>query len=265
MNRNIDMIFEQAMCDSWWIQDNGNITNRPEITYLQSIYDLRLYNAVIRVSPQYKDIHKLVYEVMEAHRGRGSEWRIGAPSYTPKLECAVLSAGYDVDGIADAWSIDVSCSRPTISDDISIQRVQNLQQMRDMDHVMHVAFSKSKRKDDALLEKELLLCMDKKARCQCFVAYDKHTQEPISAGGVNMFPQFSFAFMWGGCTVPHARGRGVYSALVTQRMRYAQQYGVERLGLYAMRDTSGPIVEAQGFDKHGPVYFWGRDHTPSVS
>ena len=82
---------------------------------------------------------------------------------------------------------------------------------------------------------------------------------------MQVFSQLSFAFMWGGCTVPHARGRGVYSALVTKRMEYARKYGVERLGLYAMRDTSGPIVAAQRFDKHGSVHFWGRDHTPVVS
>ena len=123
MRTNIDVIFERAMCDSWWIQGNGNVITRPEITYLQSKHDRRLYNAVIRVSPQYKDVHKLVHEVMDAHKGRGSEWRIGAPSYTSKLEELVLNAGYEEDGIADAWSIDVSASRPAITDDIYIQRV----------------------------------------------------------------------------------------------------------------------------------------------
>ena len=137
--------------------------------------------------------------------------------------------------------------------------------MRDMDHVSCISFSKIKKKDDALLEKELLLCLGEQARCQRFIAYDKQTHEPLSAGGVSMFTHLSFAFMWGGCTVPHARGRGIYSALVTQRMLYARQRGVERLGLYAMRDTSGPIVHKQGFSKHGLVYFWGRDTTPMIS
>ena len=264
MNRDIDVIFEQAVCDSWWVQDNGVVTKRPEIEYLKSARDLRLYNAVIRVSPQYKDTHTLVHEVMEAHQGRGSEWRIGAPSYTKKLESSVLKAGYEKDGVADAWSVDVSCSRSAIPNDIYIQRVETLQQMRDMNRVICASFSKSKPKDDLLLKKELLLCVGERARCNRFVAYDKRTHEPISAGGVNMYAQFSFAFMWGGCTVPHARGKGVYSALVTKRMQCAQRYGIERLGLYAMRDTSGPIVEAQGFDKHGPVYFWGRDKTPVI-
>ena len=49
---------------------------------------------------------------------------------------------------------------------------------------------------------------------------------------------------------------------IVVQMLYAQQRGVERLGLYAMRDTSGPIVHKQGSSKHGPVYFWGRDTTP---
>ena len=240
------------------------VIKRPEIEYLKSVHDLRLYNAVIRVSPQYKDVQSLVREVMEAHQGRGSEWRIGAPSYTPKLEASVLKAGYEQDGMADAWSVDVFDSRRAIPKDIYIQRVDNLQQMQDMDRIMCSSFGKLKPKDDVLLEKELLLCVGENARCHRFVAYDTHTHEPLSAGGVNIFAQLSFAFMWGGCTVPHARGRGVYSAIVTKRMLCAQRYGIERLGLYAMRNTSGPIVEAQGFEKHGPVYFWGRDTPPMV-
>ena len=264
LSRDMDTVFEQAMCDSWWIQDNGVVVQRPEITYLKSIHNLRLYNAVLRISPQYKDVEKLVYEVMEAHQGRGSEWRIGSPSYTPRLEKSVQNAGYKEDGVADAWSIDVSCSRRAASNDVYIRKVMNLQQMRDMDRVMQLSFSKPNPKENALLKQELLLCLGEKPRCFLFVAYDKCTDEPISAGGVNMFADLSFAFMWGGCTVPHARGKGAYSALVTKRMQIARAYGIERIGLYAMRDTSGPIVEAQGFDKHGPVYFWGRDNTPIV-
>ena len=40
---------------------------------------------------------------------------------------------------------------------------------------------------------------------------------------------------------------GFILLLVTERMRHAKARGITHLGLYAMRDTSGPIVQAQGF------------------
>ena len=103
------------------------------------------------------------------------------------------------------------------------------------------------------------MCTGAYARCLRFVAYDKKDRQPLSTGGVNLFPKLGLAFMWAGCTIPEARGRGIYSALVTERMRYARSHGIQHLGLYAMRDTSGPIVQAQGFEKHGPVYFFEKD------
>ena len=82
----------------------------------------------------------------------------------------------------------------------------------------------------------------------------KKDHTPLSTGGVNLFPKLGLAFMWAGCTVPEARGRGIYSALVTERMRHAKARGIAHLGLYAMRDTSGPIVQAQGFEKTWSIF-----------
>ena len=188
MHSDIDFIFEQATCDTWWLQGNGNAVRRPEIEYLKSPYNRRLYNAVIRVDPSYRNVENLVSEVMEAHQGKGSEWRIGSPSYTPKLERSVFRAGYKEEG--RAWSIDVSESRPKIPFGIDIQRVENIQQMRDMDQVKCASFSKTSPKEKALLEKELQLYTGNDPRCMCFVAYDSKTKQPISTGGVNIYAQF---------------------------------------------------------------------------
>ena len=257
-----DMLFEQAMCDHWWVQDNAQVVKKPDYEYLKSRKDHRLYNAVIRVSPKTIQYQQLIDEVMLAHKGKGSEWRIGAPSYTTELEKAVLSAGYKVDGAADAWTIQVDADRPSVPSSIVVKRVATLQDMRDMYDIMNQSFDKSNPTEDSELTKQLQMCTGTNARCLRFVAYDKKTNQPLSTGGLNIYPELAVGFMWGGCTVPQARGRGVYSAVVTHRMLHAQKRGIARIGLYAIRDTSGPIVKSQGFDKHGPIYFWGRDHTP---
>ena len=86
MTTSIDIRFEQAMCDHWWVQDNARIVRRPEIEYLISHKNTGLYNAVVRIDPEYKDIHGLIEEVLQAHEGKESAWRLGAPSYTTRLE-----------------------------------------------------------------------------------------------------------------------------------------------------------------------------------
>lgn len=255
------------MCDHWWVLDNAEIVRRPEIEYLIGRKNTGLYNAVVRVAPEYQDLNALVQEVLEAHQDKESAWRIGAPSYTSTLEQLLLKEDYSLNGTADAWIIDVQSSRPSLPSGITIQRVESIQQLRDMDLVMSRSFpsmpsmsteddSPFKTKEE--YETELKMCTGPKARCLRFVAYDKSSMQPLSTGGVNLFPNLGLAFMWAGCTVPEARGRGIYSALVTERMRHARGRSIQHLGLYAMRDTSGPIVEAQGFEKHGPIYFFER-------
>ena len=225
---------------------------------------------MVRVDPAYKDIPGLIKEVLEAHEGKESAWRIGAPSYTTTLESLLLKEDYKLMGTADAWIIDVNSRRPELPSDILIQRVESIQQLRDMDLVISRSFpsmpsnnpqEESPYKTDAEYQQELQMCTGPNARCLRFVVYDQKNHTPLSTGGVNLFPKFGLAFMWAGCTVPEARGRGIYSALVTERMRHAKTHGIENLGLYAMRDTSGPIVQAQGFEKHGPVYFFEKNRT----
>ncbi len=59
------------------------------------------------------------------------------------------------------------------------------------------------------------------------------------------------ARMWGGGVLPGARGRGVYRALLHERLRYALEHG-GRLALVKGRvETSGPILRRAGFEKVG--------------
>ena len=39
-------------------------------------------------------------------------------------------------------------------------------------------------------------------------------------------------------------------------MKAAQALGLTRIGIYALRETSGPIIAKQGFDQHGAVEQW---------
>jgi hypothetical protein len=61
--------------------------------------------------------------------------------------------------------------------------------------------------------------------------------------------------------VPEARGRGAYSAVLAARAKRAAQLGLRYIGLYAIGDTSAPIVARQGFARHGAMTYWQREPT----
>jgi GNAT superfamily N-acetyltransferase len=70
--------------------------------------------------------------------------------------------------------------------------------------------------------------------------------EPVSAARMELVPGTSFAGLWGGGTVRHWRGRGVYRALVAHRARVAADRGYR----YLQVDASGqsrPVLERLGF------------------
>jgi ribosomal protein S18 acetylase RimI-like enzyme len=77
-----------------------------------------------------------------------------------------------------------------------------------------------------------------------FVAY--LDDRPVSAGRLELPPGRSFAGLWGGGTIPDARHRGLYRALVDARARRARSAGYRYLTVDA-RETSRPILERVGF------------------
>jgi len=58
--------------------------------------------------------------------------------------------------------------------------------------------------------------------------------------------------------VPELQGRGAYGAVLAARVAEARRLGAERVGLFALRSTSGPIVAARGFEKAGAMTYWER-------
>ena len=66
------------------------------------------------------------------------------------------------------------------------------------------------------------------------------------------------AYLMGGSTLPHARGRGVYRALVHARWRDAQARGVSTLFVQAV-EGSRPILERLGFRPLGSIRLFVDD------
>ena len=59
------------------------------------------------------------------------------------------------------------------------------------------------------------------------------------------------ARLWGGAVVPAARGRGIYRAVLAERLSYAVTHGASMALVKGKIDTSGPILRRAGFTAFG--------------
>ena len=75
--------------------------------------------------------------------------------------------------------------------------------------------------------------------------------EPVAAGGLILMEE-GFGALSGGGTLPAARGRGCYRALVRARWDVARAAGCEAL-LVQASPMSGPILESVGFRAVAPL------------
>jgi GNAT superfamily N-acetyltransferase len=69
--------------------------------------------------------------------------------------------------------------------------------------------------------------------------------EPAGAAGMSVLPPS--AFLMGAVVLPEHRGRGLYRALVTSRLRTAAQRGCTLATSHALATTSHPILARLGF------------------
>lgn len=72
---------------------------------------------------------------------------------------------------------------------------------------------------------------------------------PVGSGGVSLVD--GVARLWGGGVVSGARRRGVYAALLAERLGYGQRSGASLALVKGRIETSGPILRRAGFTAYG--------------
>ena len=252
-----DHLLAQTANDTWWMPERVVRVTRPEIRYTYDPEGVSEYCDLQWIDPNLSEYDALIQEVVEAHKPSGNcSFLLSSITASPTLIAVLRSKGFVCIESADAWTIDVNTPRPPIPDDIEVRRVQSLDGIRDMELVMDQCFPLFERSSEETLQQNLQATLGDDARCLRFVTYDRQSQSPLAAAALNLYPEQKLGFMWGGATIPEARQRGVYSALITARMKIVQTLAYSRLGLYALRGSSGPIIKRQNFNKHGPISFW---------
>lgn len=253
-----DEVLARTQWDLFWLPPDVAVEDRPELLLLQCARDVPVLNAVLRARGTAASLPGLVAEVGRRLEGRQARWTVGPLEPVAALEPALAAAGWSPGHRHHGFSLEVGDTRLRVHPGVEARPVQDMAGLLDWIHVAEGAFGEARGHDPVELAQFLTACTGPHARVRRVVAYDLATGAPLSAGGLTLFPDLSFGFLWAGGTVPEGRGRGAYGAVLALRILLAGQAGIRRVGLYAREGTSAPIVSALGFSRHGPMTFWER-------
>jgi hypothetical protein len=258
MSLDPDNILEMTQWDYFWVPDDVTVVDRPELLFYSCARDVPVLNTVTRTRGDAERLPALVDEVTQAHGGVRSRWLVrNLPGAAP-LERTLAGAHYVPSVHTVAAAIDVSEHAGRTAGDILVRRVHDMPSLRDCVAVADRAFPGTRSFTEEELERDLGICAAAESRVQRYVAYDSGSGQPLSSGGLTLFPKLKFGLLWGGGTIPEARGRGAYTGVLKARVDAAREHGLTHVGLYAVTTTSAPIILRQGFKTYGTMTYWER-------
>lgn len=256
---NVDEMLEAATSDFFWVPDDVQVVDREAITYSYSPRSEGNFNRVTRVRPQLADPGALVEEVYDRHLGSESLWCVNPMSDEPTMREALRQFGYKTGHTHHAYAVDPATYDRDLPQGVEVREVSTLEDLRTLYDIWVDVFDRQPDLTDQELANELDDCTGAHRRIARFVAF--RNGEAAGSGGLTFFDDLSFGLIWAGSVREEHRGRGVYTTLLQARADAAADRGIERIGLYARDETSAPIVDAHGFERHGFMTYYEQDLT----
>ncbi|MBN7793501.1 hypothetical protein [Microbacterium esteraromaticum] len=174
-------------------------------------------------------------------------WTNAADS--PDLEAELVARGAEhVDTVAvlarpvDGISIEVP-------EGISAEVIRTLDHVREMDAVDVAVWQEQQPLSPEQLTQELTEIESANASGEGIRVLARIDGVAVSTGGCTIVGEF--ARLWGGGTVPEARGRGAYLAVLAERLRRASALGATTALVKGRVSTSAPILTRAGFVHYG--------------
>lgn len=243
-------LLERSQWDLFWVPPDAAVVDRPDLLLVSCPRPVAYLNAVLRTRTD--DPAALAAEV-EA-RNPGARWMVPDTFDRRPLEAALGARGWRPGKRHEVRVLPVAAW--TRAPAVEVRRVEDRATLVDALSAAARGFGAPPggwTEDSLALD--LRACTEG-ARVRRFVAYVDGA--PAASGGLTAFPALGFGLLWAGATVPEARGRGAYAAVLAARVQEARRMGLTSVGLYAVEDTSAPIVARLGFRMEGEMWFWER-------
>lgn len=204
------------------------------------------HNVVQRLRLDPSEIERTVGEVraiFEAHGKRGITWEIGPSSRPHDLVDRLLALGMIWDDEPEVAGMVLTSPLPARASDVTVRRVSSLDDFITHARIYHACFGRgSPPPSDDELARERARREGREDQLVRYLALSGDT--PIAAADA-VLCDHAIA-LCGGATLPEARGRGAYHALVEARFRDAAARGTPVLVVQAGH-MSRPILERMGF------------------
>ena len=243
---------ERAHWDVWWIPADARLVDRPEIAWLSCDRPVQYLTSVYRTRAAAGDAPRLIDEVLRSAPHGSFRWMIADTWDSAPFRAALEELGFAEDHVGTAAVLDTS--EWVASPRLPAEVVSDRQGLRDAIAVQEGGFGRDHHLTETELDAYLAGCTGPDARVRRILVRDPDGR-PLSTGGLNLFPTLSFGLLWGGATLPEARGRGAYTAALDGRIRLARSLGLRWVGMYAMDHTSAPIVLGKGFSAAGRMIY----------
>lgn len=245
-----------AASAAWvWIPDNATVVDDAGYCLVRfpDYFDHQLDVVAFRPHGPLGDAVDAVLERARAFGLPKVRWQVRL--YDPPGLVAELEArGGALESMLDVLASDLSGgtaslpSLPPPSVEVTVRWATDVQTQRDGSAVGVAAFGGALPPEDRLeQEADRDAATVPAGRGGMVVAYADG--EPAGSGGVMMAD--GVARLWGGAVVPAARGRGIYRAVLAERLSYAVTHGASMALVKGKIDTSGPILRRAGFTAFG--------------
>lgn len=252
---------QKAMSSFWWCPDNCKVIDREEIGYL--VDPTGMFNQVARIDDTHPNLEALVKEFSEAYQGVTNSV-ITFPEQNPRLFELLEAEGYKPTHLHDIRYQLVDERQFQDNPNLKTLIVKNRKDLLRLLKTSSLAFGKPHiEQPEENLQHMLQEYNSHKPRAVRVIAFEEgqeNDEMALGSGGMSLFDELGVATFFGGGTIPSARNKGVYTAVIDARIKYAKERGIPIVGIYARKNTSAPIVEKQGFLKCGEMQYWERKY-----
>lgn len=207
------------------------------------------WNTVQRQRFPLEQVDEVLVEVREALRARGrtqTQWEVGS-SAPPGLVEALLERGLAPDKDPYAVALVLAHEPPAVGQNFTARRIETLAELEASARVQWEAFSATPQEIE-----EARRLLPERFRDSPHLRHSVWLDGEIVCTGTST-PTEHGLLLYGGATLPAARGRGAYRALIRARWDDAVALGTPALVTQG-GSMSRRILERLGFERVGEVH-----------